>query len=90
MKVIKIGAEWCNGCVVMRPRWKKIEAENPWLKTEYIDYDKDNEKALTYGLDENKLPTFIFIAEDGTELDRAHGELTEKAITEKIYAYKEK
>lgn len=41
MKVLKIGAVWCNGCLVMRPRWQEIEKENPWLKTEYFDFDED-------------------------------------------------
>ena len=44
MKVIKIGAVWCNGCLVMRPRWQEIETENPWLTTEYFDFDQDSTK----------------------------------------------
>jgi len=34
MKVLKIGAVWCNGCLVMKPRWEELEKENPWLETE--------------------------------------------------------
>ncbi len=41
MKVLKFGAVWCSGCLVMRPLWQDIEAENPWLKTEYDDFDED-------------------------------------------------
>jgi len=48
MKVIKIGAIWCNGCLVMKPRWLEIENENPWLKTEYLDFDADKEKVSKY------------------------------------------
>jgi len=25
MKVLKFGAVWCSGCLVMRPRWRSIE-----------------------------------------------------------------
>ena len=39
MKVIKIGASWCAGCRVMKPRWEEIEKENPWLETEFISLD---------------------------------------------------
>jgi len=48
MKVIKIGAIWCNGCLVMRPRWQEIEKENPSLKTEYFDFDNDKDTVNKY------------------------------------------
>ena len=43
MKVLKFGAVWCSGCLVMKPIWQEIEKEHPWLKTEYYDFDKDKE-----------------------------------------------
>jgi thiol-disulfide isomerase/thioredoxin len=43
MKILKFGAIWCNSCLVMRPRMTEIEKENPWLKTEYYDFDQDKE-----------------------------------------------
>ena len=46
MKVLKFGAVWCNGCLVMRPRWQEIEKETPWLTTKYFDFDKDKEMVL--------------------------------------------
>src|SRR3989338_58064 len=42
MKVLIFGAVWCPGCIIMKPRWKKIEEELTWLQTEYYDYDQDN------------------------------------------------
>lgn len=39
MKVLKFGAVWCSGCLVMRPRWEKIEKEHAWLETECFDCD---------------------------------------------------
>ena len=48
MKVIKIGAEWCSGCLVMRPRWEKVEDKMPDLETEYYDYDEDKKVRNLY------------------------------------------
>ena len=28
MKVLKFGAVWCPGCLVMKPRWKEIETDS--------------------------------------------------------------
>lgn len=41
MKVIKIGAVWCSEGLVMKPRWLEIEKINPWLETQYLDFDED-------------------------------------------------
>ena len=59
MKVLKFGAVWCPGCLVMKPRWKEIEEKNTWLKNEYFDYDQDKEAVTRWKIDEN-LPTFVF------------------------------
>ncbi len=75
MKVLKFGAVWCSGCLVMRPRWKEIEQENPWLKTQYFDYDVDKEAVLKYAIDKGRLPTFIFLDEGGAEFLRLNGEI---------------
>ena len=64
MKVIKIGAVWCPGCLVMRPRWAEIEKENPWLKTEYLDFDGDKEEVEKYHVEDGVLPAFIFLDKD--------------------------
>jgi len=61
MKVLKFGAVWSPGCLVMRPWWEKIEKENPSLKTEYYDIDKNEEMAKKYKIEEGKLPVFIFL-----------------------------
>ena len=90
MKVLKIGAEWCSGCIIMRPRWQKVEEEHPWLISEYYDYDTSDEIIEKYGLEEGKLPTFIFLDDEQAELERTSGELSEKEITELILKYKDK
>ena len=43
MKVLKFGAVWCLGCLIMKPRWTEIETENTWLETEYYDFDESLE-----------------------------------------------
>ncbi|KKS60014.1 MAG: hypothetical protein UV25_C0014G0010 [candidate division WWE3 bacterium GW2011_GWB1_42_41] len=45
----------------MKPIWKRIENENPWLKTEYYEYDESPEIIKNYGLEAGLLPTFIFL-----------------------------
>lgn len=73
MKVLKFGAVWCPGCLVMRPRWKEIETENPWLKNDYYDFDQDKEMVQKYQIDKN-LPVFVFLDKEGEEFLRLSGE----------------
>jgi len=83
MKVLKFGAVWCAGCLVMKPRWQEIEKENPWLKTEYYDYDTDKEAVNKYSI--NKvLPAFVFLDNDGKEFLRLSGEVAKAKLMEII------
>ena len=90
MKVLKIGAVWCSGCLVMGPRWKKIEKENPWLDTIYFDYDSNPDVVNKYDLEDGKLPAFIFLDKEENEIDRVFGEIREKKILELIETHKDK
>lgn len=90
MKVLKFGAVWCNGCLVMRPRWQQIEKENPWLQTEYFDFDKDKEMFHKYGIESGVLPVFIFVDGDGKEFLRLNGEIDKKELLKVIAENKEK
>ncbi len=89
MKVLKFGAVWCSGCLVMKPRWKKIEEMNPWLKNEYYDFDMDKEAVERYGIDDI-LPTFVFVNKEGEEFMRIKGEIEEERLLEIINKNKEK
>lgn len=89
MKVLKFGAVWCAGCLVMRPRWQEIEKELPWLKTEYYDFDKDTEAVEKYKIDKN-LPTFVFLDKDGKELLRLSGEPSKEELLKTIEENKDK
>lgn len=55
----------------MKPMWAEIEGEIPELKTEYYDADEHPDLLKEKGID--LLPTFIFEAEDGTEILRLTG-----------------
>lgn len=90
MKVIKIGAVWCPGCLVMVPRWGEIEKENPWLKTEYLDYDEDKQRVEGYDIKGEKLPVFIFQDKAGKEFLRLHGEPPKKELEKIILENKNK
>lgn len=72
MKIIKISAVWCPGCLVMRPIWKKINEKYDLEITEY-DYDMDDTivKSLNVG---EKLPVVIFLDNNNNEINRYIGE----------------
>jgi thiol-disulfide isomerase/thioredoxin len=90
MKVLKFGAVWCNGCLVMRPRWEEIEKENPWLVTEYYDFDEDKGMVERYKVEMGRLPVFVFLDERGEEILRLSGEVEKEKLVETIEQNKEK
>lgn len=85
MKVLKFGAVWCAGCLVMRPRWQELEKEIPQLKTEYYDFDKDKDMVSKYRIDE-KLPAFIFLNNQNIEFLRLTGEVDKDKLVEIVKA----
>lgn len=90
MKVIKIGASWCNGCLVMKPRWQKVEKEHPWLETKFYDFDEDPEIIKKYNVTEERMPVFIFLDKNNTEIKRLSGEISESDIITLITELKDK
>ena len=89
MKVLKFGAAWCAGCLVMRPIWQEIAQAWPDLKTVYYDYDESQDEVREYKVNE-KLPTFIFLAQDGHELLRREGEVSKAKLLKIIEENKDK
>lgn len=88
MRVLKFGAVWCPGCIIMRPRWKEIEEENLWLNTEYYDYDEKEEIAKKWNVT-SILPVFIFLDNNNKEVLRLNGEQSKKNLLELINKYKD-
>jgi len=89
MKVIKIGAVWCSGCMIMKPLWEEIEKENPWLKTEYYDYDENEEIAQKYDVND-RLPVFVFLDKNDDEILRLMGEKSKEEILKLIEENRDK
>jgi thiol-disulfide isomerase/thioredoxin len=89
MKVIKIGAVWCSGCMIMKPLWEEIEKENPWLKTEYYDYDENEEIAQKYDVND-RLPVFVFLDKNDDEILRLMGEKSKEEILKIIEENRDK
>lgn len=77
MKVVKINAIWCSGCLVMNKRWKNI-LKSYDIETINLDYDMDEEEVSKYNVGDI-LPVFIFY-KDGVEFKRTVGEKDEEEL----------
>ena len=88
MKIIKIGAIWCPGCLVMKKVWNNINNKYA-LDIIELDYDMDHDKVLVYNVG-SVLPVVIFMDDNGQELERLVGEQKEENITMLIEKYRVK
>lgn len=86
MKILKFGAVWCPGCLVMRPRFQQIEASFPELETEYFEYDMHPELIAAWDIGKI-LPVFIFVNNQGEEITRLIGEQSKQKIIDLINQY---
>ncbi|MDD6093625.1 MAG: thioredoxin family protein [bacterium] len=89
MKIIKIGAVWCPGCLVMNKIWNNIKTNYPEVEIEELDYDMDSLEVLKYNSGK-VLPVIIFLSSDNQELDRLIGEKKYDDISELIIKYEDK
>ena len=87
MKIIKVGAIWCPGCLVMKRVWNNILKDNDLNITE-LDYDMDSEEVKKYDVG-NVLPVVIIMDKDDNELERLIGEKKESELIEVINKYRE-
>ena len=88
MKIIKIGAIWCPGCLIMKKVWKNITNDYSNLDVMELDYDIDNEVVSKYNPG-HVLPVVIFLDKNGNELERLIGEQKETVLREAIDKYEE-
>jgi len=86
MQIIKIGAVWCPGCLVMNKIWNNILKNND-LDIIELDYDMDSEEVFKYNIGQ-VLPVIIFVDKDGVELERLVGEQKENKLMEVIDKYR--
>ena len=77
MKVVKINAIWCSGCLIMNKRWKNILKEHD-IETINLDYDIDEEEVSKYNVGD-VLPVFIFYKGE-KEVRRVVGETSEEEL----------
>lgn len=89
MKVLKFGAVWCPGCLIMKPRWKEIEEENPWLETEFYDYDQSPDMVERYTID-TELPVFVFLDKEGNEFLRLKGEIDKEKLVALVQEHRDR
>ena len=87
MRIIKIGAIWCPGCLVMKKIWKSILNNYPNLDVLELDYDIDNEEVSKYNPGK-VLPVTIFLNDDGVEYERLIGEQSENSLRNTIDKYR--
>ena len=82
MKIVRINALWCSGCLYMKKVWKEVEKLYPNLEIEQYDYDMDEDIVKTYNPGDI-LPVAIFY-KDGKEYKRLNGEKKAEEIVEVI------
>lgn len=87
MKIVKISAIWCGGCLVMNKVWKKLKENFDYEFVEY-DYDMDEEEVQKYTPGEI-LPVFIFFNDD-KEVMRITGEMSYEEMIKRIEEVGEK
>ena len=86
MRIIKIGALWCPGCLVMKKVWKNIMTDYPDLDIRELDYDMDSIEVSEYNPGK-VLPVVIFLDKDNNELERLIGEQKEDNLRRIIDKY---
>lgn len=86
MRIIKIGAMWCPGCLVMKKVWKNILSDYPELNIIELDYDMDGQEVEKYNPGK-VLPVAIFMNDNDQELERVIGEVKEELLRKKISEY---
>lgn len=77
LKVVKINAIWCSGCLVMNKIWKNILKEHD-IETINLDYDMDEDEVKKYNVGD-VLPVFIFY-KNNKEVVRVVGERSETEL----------
>ncbi|MBR3211126.1 MAG: thioredoxin family protein [Bacilli bacterium] len=81
MKIIKIGAIWCSGCLVMNSVISKVKKNYSIDMIEY-DLDMDEEEVLPYHPGD-VLPVFIIMNEE-EEVSRFVGEYSYDEFVRKL------
>lgn len=81
MKIIRINAIWCSGCLSQKKVWKEINKEYPNLDITVYDYDLDNDTVSKYN--PGKILPVVIFSNDGKE-KRLIGEVSKKEIIDML------
>ena len=76
--VVQYGATWCGNCRIMKPKFKKLAAENEDNPFLYVDAEKLPESRKLATVD--NLPTFA-IFKDGKLVNQVQSNQAESLIT---------
>ena len=76
--VVQYGATWCGNCRIMKPKFKKLAAENDAIPFYYVDAEKLPESRKLAQVD--NLPTFA-IFKDGKKVNQVQSNKAE-SLTE--------
>lgn len=82
MRIIKINAMWCPGCLISKNIWKEIENNHPEHEYISLDYDLDEEEVEKYNVGDI-LPVVI-IEDNNNEIKRIIGEKNKKEILDEM------
>ena len=85
MKIIRISAMWCGGCLSMHKVWKQIEEKYSNIEIVQYDYDMDEDTVKSYNVGAI-LPVAIFF-DGAVEVARLNCEKTCEEIEEVINRY---
>lgn len=85
MKIIRINAVWCSGCLSMKKIWKEIENLYPDLDITTYDYDFDMDKVEKFNPGK-VLPVIIF--QNDNREERLVGEQSKEIIINMIEEFK--
>lgn len=80
MKILKFGAIWCSECIVMKSIWDEIEEEIFDFDTESFDADEHYDDFKKYDIE--KIPVYIFMDDNGSEVARLEGPQNKEDIVE--------
>ena len=78
MKIIKINAMWCPGCLISKSIWNEIETNYP--NHEYISLDYDLDEEIVESYDVGEILPVVIIEDENKEIKRIIGEKTKKEI----------
>ena len=76
--VVQYGATWCGNCRIMKPKFKKLAAENEDIPFLYVDAEKLPESRKLATVD--NLPTFA-IFKEGKLVNQVQSNQAESLIT---------